>query len=83
MPCYNEEQRLPRTIEQIERYLDTKETPYELILVDDGSADGTRLIMDAAAERHGACGRAAAHSGRSMRWLASAWERWSWSSSSR
>ena len=52
MPCYNEEQRLPRTIEQIERYLDGKDVPYELILVDDGSADGTRLIMDAAAERH-------------------------------
>ena len=51
MPCYNEEQRLPRTIEQIERYLDGKDVPYELILVDDGSADGTRLIMDAAAER--------------------------------
>jgi dolichyl-phosphate beta-glucosyltransferase len=52
VPCYNEEQRLPRTIEQIERYLDGKDTQYELILVDDGSADGTRLIMDAAAERH-------------------------------
>ena len=52
VPCYNEEQRLPRTIEQIERYLDGKDVPYELILVDDGSADGTRLIMDAAAERH-------------------------------
>ncbi len=52
MPCYNEEQRLPRTIEQIERYLDGRDVPYELILVDDGSADGTRLIMDAAAERY-------------------------------
>jgi dolichyl-phosphate beta-glucosyltransferase len=52
VPCYNEEQRLPRTIEQIQRYLDAKGTGYELILVDDGSADGTRLIMDAAAERH-------------------------------
>ncbi len=54
IPCYNEEQRLPRTIEQIQRYMDGKDTSYELILVDDGSADGTRLIMDAAAERHGA-----------------------------
>jgi dolichyl-phosphate beta-glucosyltransferase len=52
VPCYNEEQRLPRTIEQIERYLDGKAAAYELILVDDGSTDGTRMIMDAAAERH-------------------------------
>ncbi|HKV87449.1 MAG TPA: dolichyl-phosphate beta-glucosyltransferase [Candidatus Dormibacteraeota bacterium] len=52
IPCFNEEQRLPRTVEQIERYLDQKRVPYELILVDDGSADGTRQIMDAAAERH-------------------------------
>ena len=44
MPCYNEEQRLPRTIEQIERYLDGKHVAYELILVDDGSADATRTV---------------------------------------
>jgi len=52
VPCYNEEQRLPRTIEQIERYLDGRGTAYELILVDDGSSDGTRLVMDAAAARN-------------------------------
>ncbi|HSS61571.1 MAG TPA: dolichyl-phosphate beta-glucosyltransferase [Candidatus Limnocylindrales bacterium] len=52
IPCYNEEQRLPRTVEQIERFLDGKQTPYELILVDDGSADGTRQVMDAAAKKH-------------------------------
>jgi len=51
VPCYNEEQRLPRTIELIERYLDGKQIQYELILVDDGSVDGTRRIMDAAAAR--------------------------------
>jgi dolichyl-phosphate beta-glucosyltransferase len=52
IPCYNEEQRLPRTIEHIERYLDGRRIDYELILVDDGSADGTRLVMDAAADRN-------------------------------
>jgi len=52
IPCYNEEQRLPRTIEQIERYLAGNGVTYELILVDDGSTDGTRRIMGAAAERH-------------------------------
>jgi len=52
IPCYNEEQRLPRTIEQIERFLDGRGESYELILVDDGSTDGTRQIMDAAAERN-------------------------------
>ena len=54
VPCFNEEQRLPRTIEQVERYLDGKSAPYELILVDDGSADGTRRVMDAAAKGHAA-----------------------------
>lgn len=52
VPCYNEEQRLPRTIEQIEHLLDARADPYELILVDDGSADGTRKVMDEAAGRH-------------------------------
>jgi dolichyl-phosphate beta-glucosyltransferase len=52
IPCYNEEQRLPRTIARIERYLTEKGVSYELILVDDGSSDGTRKIMDEAAERN-------------------------------
>ena len=52
IPAYNEEQRLPRTIEQIERYLDDRADSYELILVDDGSTAGTRLVMDEAAARN-------------------------------
>ena len=52
VPCYNEELRLPRTIEQIERYLGARGDRYELILVDDGSADGTRRVMEEAAARN-------------------------------
>src|SRR5260370_36160275 len=52
VPCYNEEQRLPSTIEKIEAFLDRRADRYELILVDDGSADGTRRVMDEAAARH-------------------------------
>ena len=52
VPCYNEEQRLPRTIEKIESYLDGKRADYELILVDDGSVDGTRRVMEEAATAH-------------------------------
>ena len=54
IPCYNEEQRLPRTIEQIERYMAGNGLSHELILVDDGSTDGTRKIMDAVAEHNAA-----------------------------
>ena len=43
---------MPRTIEAIESYLDSKHIPYELILVDDGSVDGTRKIMEEAAQRN-------------------------------
>ena len=52
IPCFNEEQRLPHTLELVERYLGGRHASYELILVDDGSIDGTRRVMNAAAERN-------------------------------
>ena len=52
VPCFNEEKRLPRTIERIESYLSSRNDSYELILVDDGSTDGTRAVMQEAAARN-------------------------------
>ena len=52
IPSKDEEQRLPRTIELIQAYMDARRADYELILVDDGSSDGTRKIMQAAAGRN-------------------------------
>jgi dolichyl-phosphate beta-glucosyltransferase len=52
VPCYNEEKRLPRTIELIQDYLRSHDGPYELLLVDDGSSDGTRKVMDDAAAQN-------------------------------
>jgi len=54
IPCFNEELRLPRTIERIEEFMDARKAPYQVILVDDGSSDGTRRVMDAAAAGHSA-----------------------------
>ncbi len=52
IPCYNEEARLPRTLELVEGYLDARGTGYEVILVDDGSTDTTRRVMESSAARN-------------------------------
>jgi dolichyl-phosphate beta-glucosyltransferase len=45
IPSYNEERRLPGTVRHIRSYLDGSGRNYELILVDDGSTDGTLRLM--------------------------------------
>jgi len=52
VPCYNEQDRLPATIERIVQYIDSRGTSYELVLSDDGSTDRTRKVMDDAAAKH-------------------------------
>ena len=45
VPAYNEEQRLPATLEAIAAYLGTREFSHELLVVDDGSRDSTREVV--------------------------------------
>jgi dolichyl-phosphate beta-glucosyltransferase len=41
IPAYNEAARLPRTLERVRAFLDDRGGDYELLVVDDGSQDGT------------------------------------------
>jgi dolichyl-phosphate beta-glucosyltransferase len=49
VPAYNEELRLPDTLASILAYLDRQPYRSEVIVADDGSADGTAALVDRAA----------------------------------
>ena len=46
IPAYNEERRLPQTLQQIQAYLHTLPYRAEIIVADDGSTDATAQIAD-------------------------------------
>ncbi len=46
IPAYNEELRLPKSLERIRAYLETKGVSSEVIVVDDGSRDGTVQFVE-------------------------------------
>ena len=41
VPAFNEEDRIVKPISEIDRYMNSREYRYEIILVDDGSTDDT------------------------------------------
>ena len=45
IPAYNESLRLGKSLEKIRRYMKSKDFPSELIVVDDGSVDGTPDLL--------------------------------------
>jgi dolichyl-phosphate beta-glucosyltransferase len=45
IPAYNEAARIERALERTTAYLDGRRSPWELIVVDDGSRDQTSLIV--------------------------------------
>ena len=47
IPAYNEEKRLPKTLEEIDRYLRKQNYIYEIIVVNDGSKDRTAEVCRA------------------------------------
>jgi dolichyl-phosphate beta-glucosyltransferase len=44
IPAYNESARLPRSLERIREYLERRAGDFELLVVDDGSRDGTAEV---------------------------------------
>ena len=51
IPAYNEEQRLGPTLEQLARFLATSARTWEIVVVDDGSRDGTVALCERLAAR--------------------------------
>ncbi|MCC6933936.1 MAG: glycosyltransferase family 2 protein [Deltaproteobacteria bacterium] len=46
IPAYNEEQRIGLTLDQTIEYFAKKQISYEIIVVDDGSKDKTKIVVD-------------------------------------
>lgn len=47
IPCYNEATRLPRSLPVIQEYLQNSGLTYEILVIDDGSKDGTVAYVEA------------------------------------
>lgn len=52
VPAYNEESRLPKTLERIHNYIVARAYPAEIVIVDDGSCDGTVRVVEEALKKY-------------------------------
>jgi glycosyltransferase involved in cell wall biosynthesis len=52
IPAYNEERRLPHTLQRVTEYLSAQNYQSELIVVDDGSTDTTVQVAETFAQAH-------------------------------
>ena len=51
IPAYNEQQRLPASLERLHQYLDLQGYSYEVLVVDNDSRDDTVGVVQRAAAR--------------------------------
>jgi glycosyltransferase involved in cell wall biosynthesis len=51
IPAFNEAARLPENLRCLREYLDARQRPYEVLVVDDGSSDGTASVVHDLAAR--------------------------------
>lgn len=54
IPAFNESQRIERTLERVDRHVATLGLSYEILVVDDGSSDGTRDVVEGISTRRSA-----------------------------
>ena len=52
IPAFNEEARLPSTLEQAVAFLKTRSYDWEVVVADDGSADGTAALVETCSLEH-------------------------------
>jgi dolichyl-phosphate beta-glucosyltransferase len=67
VPAYNEEQRLPATLDGLAAYLDAGKIDYRVLVVDDGSQDGTAQLTRQYGPRFSTISQANAGKGAAVR----------------
>ena len=52
LPCFNEEQNIEQTVRDVVEWFGREKIEGEIIVVNDGSVDGTALVLEQLASRH-------------------------------